>query len=111
MLDWVHYLDRMFDCLASAWTMSHAPTWNFIKSFSCGWIAASIMRFKPCEGMAYKPAMSMAATLLFVLCIMELARVITGIASGVPPFVSITLLITAYRLHRARGNIANLCSA
>lgn len=111
MHEWMHFFDRLFDYLNLLWEISYVPLWNFIKSFSCAWIAASIMRYQPDEGTRFKFRVTLSATALFVLCIMELSRVMTGVANGVSPFISLIMLMIAYRLHVAGGNVSQLKAA
>ncbi len=102
---------RAYQFTGYALDMSYTPFWNAIKSFACAWIAIGIMSYTPDEDTQFKPRISLAATVLFMLCIMELARVMTGIAAGVSPFVSLILLMLAWRLHVAKGNVANIRAA
>lgn len=111
MHEWAHFFERLIEYLGTVWDISYVPTWNFIKSFACAWIAGSIMRFKPDENTQFKFRVTVSATALFVLCIMELARVVTGVSTGVSPFVSLILLMLAYRLHIAKGNVSQLKAA
>lgn len=111
MHEWAHFFDKLFDFAAYLWQVSYTPLWNMLKSSACGWIAVSIMRFKPSDETRFKPRVTLTATALFMLCIMELSRVITGIATGVSPFVSLILLMIAYRLHVAKGNVSHITPA
>lgn len=109
MLDqWAYFFSHLVDYLALLYDVSYVPIWNFVKTFSCGWIAMSIMRFKPEPDMKFKFRVSLNATLVFMLCIMELSRVMTGLSVGVSPFVSLLLLMFGHRLHTAKGNMSNV---
>ncbi len=108
MAELTNFFEWVVRYLTFALEVSYAPALSLIKSAACFWIAASIMRFKPDPGMQFKVSASLAATALFVLCIMEIARVVMGVVSGVSPFVSLIILILAYRLHVAKGNISNI---
>lgn len=111
MHEWAHFFDTLADYIGYVWDISYVPLWNMIKTFACGWIASSIMRFTPDPGMEFKAKVSLSATIIFMLCIMELSRVLTGLSVGVSPFISLLLLMIAYRLHVAQGNVANLRAA
>lgn len=108
MSSWGAFFGHLFDWLAMLYDVGYVPLWNLVKTAACGWIATSIVRFKMEPDMSFKIRETLAATALFVLCIMELSRVFTGISVGVSPFVSLILMWLAYRLHWAKGNIANL---
>lgn len=104
-------LDLITNAAGYVYDATSSPSWNMVKTFACGWIATNILRFKPAPEMRYRVGSSMTATALFVLCIMELAREFTGSSPGVSPFVSMILLILAYRLQLAGGNISKLTLA
>lgn len=105
------FLDLIAATVAYAYDSTSSPSWNMVKTFACGWIATNILRFKPSPAMQYRVGSSLTATSLFVLCIMELAREFTGAAMGISPFVSLILLIIAYRLQLAGGNVSKLTLA
>lgn len=105
---WENFFSHLWAYLGMVYDISYVPFWNFVKTASCGWIAMSIMRFQKEDHMQFKFKATMSATLVFMLCIMELSRVVTGVSTGVSPFVSLLLLMFAYRLHSAKGNISNV---
>lgn len=108
-------VQSLIDLITSAagyvYDATSSPSWNMVKTFACGWIATNILRFKPSPEMRYRVGSSITATALFVLCIMELAREFTGSSPGVSPFVSLILLIIAYRLQLVGGNVSKLTLA
>lgn len=104
-------IDLITHAAAYVYDATSSPSWNMVKTFACGWIATNILRFKPSPEMRYRVGSSVTATALFVLCIMELAREFTGSSPGVSPFVSLILLIIAYRLQLVGGNVSKLTLA
>lgn len=107
MHEWVIFFRYLYDFLCAVYDVTNVPAWNALKSFSCVWIATSILRFHKPDDMEYKFHVSLSATAIFILCIMELSRVMTGVSQGVSPFMAMLLFMFARRLHVAGGNISN----
>lgn len=105
---WGSFISHLWSYLGMVYDVSYVPIWNFVKTAACGWIATSILRFQREDGMNFKFKATLSATVVFMLCIMELSRVVTGVSTGVSPFVSLLLLMFAQRLHHAKGNISNV---
>ena len=108
MSSWASWFGHLFDWLSTIYDVGYVPIWNFVKTAACGWIATSILRFKMEPDMVFKFRETLTATALFMLCIMELCRVVTGVSVGVSPFISLIMLMLAHRLHVAGGNISKL---
>ncbi|MCY1389898.1 hypothetical protein D9M71_47080 [compost metagenome] len=78
---------------------------SFAEMFACGWIVCSLTRFRPTEGMNFHLGKSTFAAALLSLCLMNLMGIAAGISQPTNPFVIGILLLAAWRIHRARGNI------
>ncbi len=105
---WGNFLSHLWAYLGFLYDISYVPLWNFVKTGACSWIAMSIMRFQKDDDMQVKWKATISATIVFMLCIMELSRVLTGVSVGVSPFVSLLLAMFAYRMHVAKGNISSV---
>ena len=78
---------------------------SFLEMFACGWIVFSLARFRPTESMNFHLGKSTFAASLLSLCLMNLMGIAAGISQPTSPFVICILLLAAWRIHRAKGNI------
>ena len=105
---WSNFLAHLWEYLGMLFNMSNGPAWGLLRTAACGWIAVSILRFVPEEGMRFRLGTTASATFIFIMCIMELSRVMTGLAIGVSPFISCIMIWFARLLHQAKGNVSKI---